>query len=522
MSATKITNLLNSIEANIRILNEHHSWSEDGDEWKGQAEACGVAYDDWKASVVERLITPYVRRNMTIVEIAPGHGRWTEFLRPHAKTLMLVDISPACLSHCRTRFEGDTNLETYQTDGRSLPIELEDGVDLVWSFDSFVHIDPADIRGYLQEIRRVLKPGGTAVLHHAGRRHAALPLAGLRRLGRLGKLAYRVASMGFDEKSDGWRSDVSARLVREMAERAGLRVLEQFTRWGDVKAFGVPRFRDSISVLRRPSIEVRPAAQAPSRASGPVRQCRLPDFLCIGAQKAGTSTLHVMLMAHPQVFVPRRKELHYFTLHSGRSIDWYSSFYHDARDLQESGEVTPYYLFHPAAAARIRRLLPHVRLILLLRDPVERALSGYFHSVRRGEEKLDIESAFEREETRLEGAEERLMQVGARHLAHQLYSYTSRSRYDRQISVYRSLFPSDRMLLVRSEDLVGNTAQTWPAIQRFLGVDPSPWEGELPRRNQGRYSAAAVPAALRERLRTQLDPTYRAMDVEYGIKWNAS
>ena len=111
---------------------------------------------------------------------------------------------------------------------------------------------------------------------------------------------------------------------------------------------------------------------------------RLPDFLGIGVQKGGTTYLHALLQQHPQVFLATPKEQHFFSLHWDRGVSVYASRFAAAEPRQRCGEVTPYYLFHPLAPQRIQALLPAVRLIVLLRDPVERLLSQYFHSRRLG------------------------------------------------------------------------------------------------------------------------------------------
>ena len=115
----------NSVAENLNLWNQEHAWLEHGDEWKGQADSCGVPYPEWKASVVDRLITPYAKPGSTILELAPGHGRWTEALSSLAGRLILVDLSPGCIEECRRRFEGRDRLETYVNDGRSLPPGLD-------------------------------------------------------------------------------------------------------------------------------------------------------------------------------------------------------------------------------------------------------------------------------------------------------------------------------------------------------------------------------------------------------------
>ena len=102
---------------------------------------------------------------------------------------------------------------------------------------------------------------------------------------------------------------------------------------------------------------------------------RLPDFLGVGVQKGGTTTLQKLLEQHPGAFLPAAKELHYFSLHYARGESWYRQQFAAASPGQRNGEITPYYLFHPEASKRIQSLLPQVRLVVLLRDPVQRTLS---------------------------------------------------------------------------------------------------------------------------------------------------
>ena len=132
---------------------------------------------------------------------------------------------------------------------------------------------------------------------------------------------------------------------------------------------------------------------------------RLPDFLGIGTQKGGTTYLHGLLKQHPQVYLAYPKEVHFFSLHYDKGLNWYSHQFDIATADQRCGEITPYYLFHPLAAERIATALPKVKLVVLLRDPVDRALSQYFHSKRLGLESLDLEEALIAEPRRLSDAE---------------------------------------------------------------------------------------------------------------------
>jgi len=241
----------NTIAENKRIWDYDYDWSEDGDEWSGQARYAGVDYSDWKRSLVEALIEPYAR-GADVLEIGCGHGRWSGEILAFCRTLTLSDLGESCIESCRRRFAEANNVRYEVSDGVTLPADLDESIDFVWSFDAFVHMDQSVIAAYMREIGRVLRPGGRAVIHHGNRRHATLRLAWLERFGNPGRLAYRGISMGLDERHDGWRANVSARQVAEAAEAARLVVERQMNEWGD--GFGVPRFRDRITVVRKPAV----------------------------------------------------------------------------------------------------------------------------------------------------------------------------------------------------------------------------------------------------------------------------
>ena len=247
---------------------------------------------------------------------------------------------------------------------------------------------------------------------------------------------------------------------------------------------------------------------------------RRPDFLGIGTQKGGTTSLQKALEQHPNVFLAHSKELHYFTLQSSQGVAWYEDQFSAATAAQQCGEITPYYLFHPEAPRRIHALLPEVRLIVLLRDPVERALSQYFHARRLGFETLELEAALAAEPGRLAGAEQRLAAPGSRDDSHQKHSYMARSRYELQLARYEALFAPQQLLVLRSEDLFAEPERIWQQIQAFLGLAPVPMPAPLERANAGRGEAAAVPEAVRDQLRRQLSSTTAAMAERYGIHWD--
>lgn len=246
---------------------------------------------------------------------------------------------------------------------------------------------------------------------------------------------------------------------------------------------------------------------------------RLPNFLGLGVQKGGTTTLQRVLELHPGVFLPASKELHYFSLHFAAGEAWYRDQFAEAGFGQRCGEITPYYLFHPEAPMRVRALLPQARLIVLLRDPVERALSQYFHSRRLGLEPLPLEDAVAAEADRLQGALEQLRAPDGRHRSHQEHSYLSRSRYEEQLPRWQVLFGAEQLLVLRSEDLFEQPQGVWDRVLRFLELDPVPLPELAEPANAGRGEAADVSLTIRLQLREQLQNTYRWAADQHGLEW---
>ena len=236
----------------------------------------------------------------------------------------------------------------------------------------------------------------------------------------------------------------------------------------------------------------------------------LPHFLVIGTQKGGTTSLHKLLSQHPDVFLPECKEVHYFSLHADKPISWYAEQFNSAKPGQHRGEVCPYYLFHPEAPQRIKKVLPKVRLIALLRDPVERTLSQYFHARRHGFEELELEAALAAEPQRLASGDPYSLQK---------HSYLSRSCYLEQLCRYKALFPSRQIMVLRSEDLFQETQNIWEKIQSFLGIRQCPLPAPLTKANAGKGEATSVNQAIRGRLRRELASTAAGVKKLYGFDW---
>jgi hypothetical protein len=163
---------------------------------------------------------------------------------------------------------------------------------------------------------------------------------------------------------------------------------------------------------------------------------RLPNFLIIGAQKSGTTSLYNYLKQHPQIFMPRLKEPHFFTYegqlppHPSVVTSWqdYRALFADARDEIAVGEASPSYLHGEQAPRRIAHYFPTIKLIAILRNPADRAFSNWMHNVSYGREELDFGQALQ--------AEERRIQEGVGYL----FWYRYKGFYHRHLTRYLALF----------------------------------------------------------------------------------
>jgi Sulfotransferase domain len=197
----------------------------------------------------------------------------------------------------------------------------------------------------------------------------------------------------------------------------------------------------------------------------------LPDFLILGAQKAGTTALYAYLRWHPQVTGPSFKEVSFFDRHYARDERWYRA-HMPVRRSGIVGEASPSYLFHPLAPARVARMLPTARLIALLRNPVERAFSHYQHEVALGREQLSFEDALAGEGGRMRGELERMLE-DPRYFSHPWwnYTYSARGRYAEQLERWFEVFPREQLLVLLTDELASDTAGTYRRTLDFLGVD---------------------------------------------------
>lgn len=207
----------------------------------------------------------------------------------------------------------------------------------------------------------------------------------------------------------------------------------------------------------------------------------LPDFLIIGGQRCGTSSLYKYLGAHPQIVPSLRKETRYFSVEYERGIGWYRAHFptaaamrglHWLRGSSRTFEATPDYLFDPRTPDRVAATLPYARFVVLLRDPVARAYSHWQHMRRLNLETLSFTEAVELESERIGGELEELHRgrAGSFRKAFR-FSYVTRGHYADQLQRWLQVFPADRFLILDAEDLFSHPEQVLAQVCRFVGVD---------------------------------------------------
>jgi len=254
----------------------------------------------------------------------------------------------------------------------------------------------------------------------------------------------------------------------------------------------------------------------------------LPDFLIVGAQRAGSTSLFDYVCRHPRVPAPSHKEIHFFDQNYFRGEGWYRSHFptvlereylrrrHGAPPLM--GESSPYYLFHPQVPGRVRETLSEARIVVLLRNPVERAYSHYQLTRRRGHESLSFEDAIAAEPDRLAGEEER-MERDPRYASvpHRFHSYVARGMYADQLERWLAVFPCDRVLVLASEELFAKPDETYGRTLAFLGL-PGLRLDDYRQLNRGGYEdmAPATRELLAERFREPNQRLYDLLDRDFG------
>lgn len=198
----------NTVIENRRLW-QFYDWPRRGEEWTISPES--------KTRLIDELLLQNIPHGTTVLEIGPGAGRWTEHLIERASRLILVDVTPECIRLCREKF-GD-RAEYHVNDGSDLSFVRDASIDRLWSFDVFVHIAADDIGKYVSQFPRILAPGGLAIIHHSAK----------------------------GTRAKGWRSDMTAEMMREFCARFGLELVQQL----DSCAGHAFELFDVVSMIRR-------------------------------------------------------------------------------------------------------------------------------------------------------------------------------------------------------------------------------------------------------------------------------
>lgn len=242
----------------------------------------------------------------------------------------------------------------------------------------------------------------------------------------------------------------------------------------------------SHAIKQQAEDRLRPAllagADLVGRASS--RHRALPSLLISGGQRCGTTSMYKALVQHPTIFRPTwRKGVHYFDVGYDHGLDWYRSHFPLQRSLERSAtrhdtnslcfESSPYYLYHPLAAERIGADLPDVKVLVLVRDPVERAYSAHAHEVARGFETLSFTDALEAEAERVAGTEELLRRnPAASSDEHRHHGYRSRGEYATHLERLAGTVGHENLRVVDSHGFFATPEPIYHEVLSWLGVRP--------------------------------------------------
>lgn len=248
-----------------------------------------------------------------------------------------------------------------------------------------------------------------------------------------------------------------------------------------------------------------------------------PGFLVIGTKRGGSTSVYHWITQHPRVAPCRtQKGTHFFDVNYGRGEKWFRSGFEAATgDWTMTGEGSPYYMFHPLAIERIRRTLPDVRLIAVLRDPVARAWSHHQYEVSHGREDLGFEEALDAEAERTAGEEAKIIaDPGYVSVEHRYHTYLARGHYAEELARVYASFPKEQVLVLQSETLFADPHGQLDRIWEFLGL-PSVRIDGLTAMKQGR--GRSIPASAVQRLEAYYAPLNEDLYAMPGIdfRWDA-
>jgi hypothetical protein len=228
-----------------------------------------------------------------------------------------------------------------------------------------------------------------------------------------------------------------------------------------------------------------------------------PDFIIAGATKCGTSSIYHYLSRHPQVLLSHKKELDFYWKHFKRGVDWYLAHFPTLTDRPDflTGEATPNYIRFPQVAQRIKDTFPQTKIIILLRNPVDRAISWHYHKLNTGLTKLDLATAIASEIDRLATVSEaEITNTGyydPDNILTSLYIY--------KLKPWIEILGREQFLILKSEDFYLNTRENMEQVFKFLNLSSCP-QDSYPKVNAGSYQ--------------DIDRNIRKILVEYFAPYN--
>jgi 2-polyprenyl-3-methyl-5-hydroxy-6-metoxy-1,4-benzoquinol methylase len=215
-----------TIEQNSRVWSQHYDWTKQGEEWSS---SWGGSEAQWFGAILPR-IHAFVPTG-TILEIAPGFGRWTTYLKNYCEYLAVVDLAEECINACQQRFASDSHISYYLNDGKSLAMIQDKSIDFVYSFDSLVHVEAEVIEAYLVQLAIKLQPNGIGFIHHSnlGKYQQAFSL--------IDKIPSETRDLIVNRiflAPTHWRAaSMTAELFAEHCDQAGLQCISQeLVNWG--------------------------------------------------------------------------------------------------------------------------------------------------------------------------------------------------------------------------------------------------------------------------------------------------
>jgi hypothetical protein len=263
---------LPEIEENVRLWTNRQEWMHRGEQW---SRAWGGTEAQWFFTIYSR-IHAFLPAG-TILEIAPGFGRWSQFLKDCAQRLILVDLVSDCIEACKRRFEGESHIAYHVNDGRSLDMIPDESIDFVFSFDSLVHAEADVIQAYLHQLGRKLKQDGAGFIHHSNIGEYRRAFALFNRIQRPGRLRTALKRRGIID-ADHWRShSMTAEAFERFCGEAGLQCIgQELVNWQGV------RLIDAFSLFTRKG----------SALARPNRRLRNPGFMAEARQVASVAELY--------------------------------------------------------------------------------------------------------------------------------------------------------------------------------------------------------------------------------------